>query len=112
MANDCTAPLLQVRELLHHTWGDIKPHACLVCGSGWGEIIEGLSPVSSIPYEQIHGWVEPRWKDTKEIFGWQSLKGRKFSFSKVEGIFTKEQGGGQLFSLYSLPMKSVFAPLY
>ena len=53
MANDRTAPLLQACELLYHTWGDIKPHACLICGSGWGEIVEGLSPVSSIPYEQI-----------------------------------------------------------
>ena len=55
MANDRTAPLLQACELLHHTWGNIKPHACLICGSGWGEIVKGLSPVSSIPYEQIHG---------------------------------------------------------
>ena len=55
MANDRTAPLLQACELLHHTWGNIKPHACLICGSGWGEIVEGLSPVSSIPYEQIDG---------------------------------------------------------
>ena len=55
MAEDRDSPLLQACELLHHTWGNIKPHACLVCGSGWGEIVEGLSPVSSIPYEQIHG---------------------------------------------------------
>jgi purine-nucleoside phosphorylase len=40
---------------LHHTWGDIKPHTCLICGSGWGEIVEGLSPFSSISYEQIDG---------------------------------------------------------
>ena len=55
MAEDRDSPLLQACELLHNTWGDIKPHACLICGSGWGEIVEGLSPVSSIPYEQIHG---------------------------------------------------------
>ena len=55
MAKDRTATLLQACELLHQTWGYIKPHACLICGSGWGEIVEGLSPVSSIPYEQIDG---------------------------------------------------------
>ena len=55
MANDRKATLLQACELLHHTWGDIKPHTCLICGSGWGEIVEGLSPVSSISYEQIDG---------------------------------------------------------
>jgi purine-nucleoside phosphorylase len=55
MAEDRDSPLLQACELLHNTWGDIKPHACLICGSGWGEIVEGLSPVSSISYEQIHG---------------------------------------------------------
>jgi len=55
MAKDHTAPLLQACELLHHTWGDITPHTCLICGSGWGEIVEELSPVSAIPYEQIMG---------------------------------------------------------
>ena len=55
MANDRKATLLQACELLHHTWGDIKPHTCLICGSGWGEIVEELSPVSAIPYEQIMG---------------------------------------------------------
>ena len=55
MAKDHTAPLLQACELLHHTWGDITPHTCLICGSGWGEIVEGLSSVSSIPYQQING---------------------------------------------------------
>jgi purine-nucleoside phosphorylase len=55
MAEDREAPLLQACELLYHAWGDIRPHTCLICGSGWGEIVEGLSPVSSIPYEQIMG---------------------------------------------------------
>jgi purine-nucleoside phosphorylase len=55
MAEDRQAPLLQACELLHHNWGEIRPHACLICGSGWGEIVEGLSPVSAIPYEQIMG---------------------------------------------------------
>jgi len=55
MAEDREAPLLQACELLHHNWGDIRPHACLICGSGWGDIVVGLSPVSSIPYEQIMG---------------------------------------------------------
>ena len=55
MAKDHTAPLLQACELLHHSWGDITPHTCLICGSGWGEIVEELSPVSAIPYEQIMG---------------------------------------------------------
>ena len=55
MADDHDAALLQACELLQHTWGDIRPHTCLICGSGWGEIVEGLSPVSSIPYEQIMG---------------------------------------------------------
>ena len=55
MANDRKATLLQACELLHNTWGDIKPHTCLICGSGWGEIVEGLSPVLSISYEQIDG---------------------------------------------------------
>jgi len=55
MAEDLDSPLLQACELLHHTWGDIKPHTCLICGSGWGEIVEGLSPVSSISYDQIEG---------------------------------------------------------
>ena len=55
MAEDREAILLQACELLHHTWGDIRPHTCLICGSGWGEIVEGLSPVSSISYEQIMG---------------------------------------------------------
>ncbi len=55
MAEDRDAALLQAYELLHHNWGDIRPHACLICGSGWGEIVEGLSPVSAIPYEQIMG---------------------------------------------------------
>ena len=55
MAEDHDSALLQACEVLHHTWGDIRPHTCLICGSGWGEIVEGLSPFSSIPYEQIMG---------------------------------------------------------
>ena len=55
MAEVLDSPLLQACELLHHNWGDIKPHTCLICGSGWGEIVEGLSPVSSISYDQIEG---------------------------------------------------------
>ena len=55
MAEDRDVPLLQACELLHHNWGDIRPHACLICGSGWSEIVKGLSPASSIPYEQFDG---------------------------------------------------------
>ena len=97
MANDRTAPLLQACELLHHTWGDIKPHACLICGSGWGEILKGLSPVSSIPYEQIHGMGRTTVEGHKGNLWLAKPEGKEFSFSRAEGIFTKEQGGGQLF---------------
>jgi purine-nucleoside phosphorylase len=44
---------LQAIEIIRKEWGDIRPSVCLVCGSGWGEIIQGLSPVSSISYEKL-----------------------------------------------------------
>ena len=56
MAEETPSPsLLQARKILDETWGDIHPQACLVCGSGWGEIVDGLSPISSIPYEKLSG---------------------------------------------------------
>ena len=56
MAEETPSPsLLQARKILDETWGDIHPQACLVCGSGWGEIVDGLSPISSIPYEKLPG---------------------------------------------------------
>jgi len=44
---------LQAIEIIRKEWGDIRPSVCLVCGSGWGEIVQGLSPVSSISYEKL-----------------------------------------------------------
>ena len=55
MVEGVAASLPQARKIISETWGDIQPHSCLVCGSGWGEIVGGLSPVSSIPYENIEG---------------------------------------------------------
>jgi purine-nucleoside phosphorylase len=45
---------LQAIDIIRKEWGDIRPSVCLVCGSGWGEIVQGLSPVSSISYEKLH----------------------------------------------------------
>ncbi len=47
--------LTQARTLIGETWGQIQPYACLVCGSGWGEVAEGLSPISHISYEKLIG---------------------------------------------------------
>lgn len=55
MAKNPPFPVVQASKLLHDTWGDIQPHACLICGSGWGDIVASLSPVSSIPYEKLAG---------------------------------------------------------
>jgi purine-nucleoside phosphorylase len=55
MADDLFGSLRQARNLLIETWGAIKPHTCLVCGSGWGEVVQSLSPVSSLSYEKLIG---------------------------------------------------------
>ena len=55
MAKKTSPVISQACEIIREHWGDIHPHACLICGSGWGEIIDGLSPISSIAYEQIEG---------------------------------------------------------
>ena len=55
MAEDVLGSLRQARNLLIETWGAIKPHTCLVCGSGWGEVVQSLSPVSSLSYEKLIG---------------------------------------------------------
>ncbi len=55
MADDHLARLDQACSIIKKTWGDIQPNACLVCGSGWGEIVDGLSPVSSISYSMFPG---------------------------------------------------------
>ena len=44
---------MQAIDIIRKEWGDIRPSVCLVCGSGWGEIVQGLSPVSSISYEKL-----------------------------------------------------------
>jgi len=44
---------LQAIDIIRKEWGDIRPSVCLVCGSGWGEIVQGLSPASSISYEKL-----------------------------------------------------------
>ena len=44
---------MQTLEFIRKEWGDIRPSVCLVCGSGWGEIVQGLSPASSISYEKL-----------------------------------------------------------
>ena len=53
MADKSSVALLRARKLIEETWGEIQPHAALVCGSGWGEILQGLSPVSSISYDKL-----------------------------------------------------------
>jgi purine-nucleoside phosphorylase len=53
MANKSLVALLKARKLIEESWGEIQPHAALVCGSGWGEILQGLSPVSSISYDKL-----------------------------------------------------------
>jgi purine-nucleoside phosphorylase len=55
MAEDIFGSLQQARNLLIETWGTIKPHTCLVCGSGWGEVVQSLSPVSSLSYDRLIG---------------------------------------------------------
>ncbi|MEL0098372.1 MAG: purine-nucleoside phosphorylase [Opitutae bacterium] len=55
MVDDASSALGQARKVIGETWGEVQPQVCLVCGSGWGEIVKGLSPVSSIPYENIEG---------------------------------------------------------
>ena len=55
MAKECSFSLSQACKVIGETWGEIQPQACLVCGSGWGGVVKGLSPVSSIPYENIEG---------------------------------------------------------
>ena len=47
--------LLQARQCLHDKWGNIKPYITLVCGSGWGQTIDCLSPQSNIPYTKLSG---------------------------------------------------------
>jgi purine-nucleoside phosphorylase len=44
---------LQAIDIIRKEWGVIRPSICLVCGSGWGEIFQELSPVSSISYEKL-----------------------------------------------------------
>ena len=44
---------MQAIDIIRREWGDIRPSVCLVCGSGWGEIFQELSPVSSISYEKL-----------------------------------------------------------
>ena len=53
MADESSVELLTARNLLRETWGEIQPQIALVCGSGWGEIVKGLSPVSSISYDKL-----------------------------------------------------------
>ena len=53
--NALPSSLVQARDFLYSAWGEIQPHACLVCGSGWGEIIQALAPRSCIPYDDIIG---------------------------------------------------------
>lgn len=55
MAENSSPVLSQACEMIREHWGDIHPHTSLICGSGWGDIIDGLSPISSIPYEKIDG---------------------------------------------------------
>ncbi len=47
--------LLQARKFLQSVWGDVRPDACLVCGSGWGEVVTALSPTSCVAYEKLPG---------------------------------------------------------
>lgn len=53
MAEKYSVPLLQAHQLIRETWGEIKPRTSIICGSGWGEIVDGLSPVSCISYEHF-----------------------------------------------------------
>ena len=55
MAEDFSACLSQALKVLKENWGEIEPSTCLICGSGWGEIVQNLSPVSFIPYENLLG---------------------------------------------------------
>ena len=55
MAEGFSACLSQALLVLKENWGEIQPSTCLICGSGWGEIVQNLSPVSSIPYENLLG---------------------------------------------------------
>jgi purine-nucleoside phosphorylase len=40
---------------LRDAWGKIVPDTCMICGSGWGPLAEGLPGGRSLPYEQIPG---------------------------------------------------------
>ena len=53
MADKSSVALFKARKLIEETWGEIQPHTALVCGSGWGGIVQGLSPVSSISYDKL-----------------------------------------------------------
>ena len=41
MADESSVALLRARKLIKEIWGEIQPHAALVCGSGWGKLCEG-----------------------------------------------------------------------
>lgn len=55
MAEDFSACLSQALKVLKENWGEIQPSTCLICGSGWGEVVQNLSPMSFIPYENLLG---------------------------------------------------------
>ena len=40
---------------LSQQWGTLNPVACLICGSGWGNVVEDLGHGESLPYEKIPG---------------------------------------------------------
>jgi purine-nucleoside phosphorylase len=47
--------LEEASAFLHDTWGEIVPDTCMICGSGWGPLADGLPGAQSLPYEQIPG---------------------------------------------------------
>lgn len=45
----------EIRQFLVSKWGDLKPRLSIICGSGWGEIVDALPSVRALSYQEIPG---------------------------------------------------------
>ncbi len=47
--------LEDAHRFLGESWGAIEPKACVICGSGWGRMVEEFADSASLPYDRIPG---------------------------------------------------------
>ena len=112
MAEDFSACLSQALKVLKENWGEIEPSTCLICGSGWGEIVQNLSPVSFIPYENLLGIGKTTVQGHSGNYGLPNQVVTKSSYFKGAGTGTKVMVGHLLFSQHCLLMKWVPGTFY